>query len=463
MVSTVDIADMFGEDVVHLHGNLYRVKRSRIRMAKSGLSVEGGKLVYGNPRWFVNKDGELEARGTESSKMDELKQSIRNSGLDNPIRLRPVDGDEAFLEIVNGERRFRCIEVLCESDEPCHDAAVGDKAPASEVYEWIDCRIEAMDDKTALGVALKANETSEIIGDSASFYVVKMMRDSGHDDQEILRATGKSLSWLRETDRIMGLDEESLDHFHNDRITRKAAIQLALIENAEERIAILEKIVEMARGRKESKVSSFDKVARKAEEEGELAAEASALAEQQGDEEESDRLAEKGRKAKERAAKARKESEKAASKPAKADVRDIKSVSGKMAEEEEESEETPDSEDSSAMSEYLDVIAQIIESGGFDEDEESLGLDLGALSAVHGVLGAILAGEEDVMSVLSCHCALQVEQVEEEDEEEDEEDSDDSFGESDAFGESDTDEDAEEAVAELESEFRGASFEEEYD
>lgn len=461
MVSSVDIAEMFGEDVVHLHGNLYRVRRGRIRMAKSGLSVEGGRLVYGNPRWFLNKNGELEARGTESSKMDELKQSIRNTGLDNPIRLRPVEGDEPFLEVVNGERRFRCIESLCASNDPCHDASVGDTAPASEVYEWVDCRIEAMDDEVALGVALRANETSEVIGDLASFHVVKMMRDSGHDDQDILRATGKSPSWLRETDRIMGLDEASLDHFHNDRITRKAAIQLALIGNAEERLSILERIVEVARGRKESKVSSLEEAARKAERDEEVASAAAEVADEHGDEEESGRLREKSRKAKERAAKARKESEKAAAKPAKADVRDIKSLVESADDEGKVDSDSDDpSESSGILSEYLEVIGRIIESGGFDDEEESLGLDLGAMSAVQGVLGAILDGEEDIMSVLSCHCGLP---VEEDEENEDDEDEEEFGGDEEAFGESDADDDAEEAVAEFESEFRGASFEEDYD
>jgi hypothetical protein len=72
MTTTTDkILAIFGEEVRHLHGNLFRVKREKIKLAKSGLSVEDGELVYGNPRWFTNKKGQPEAKGIEKSKMEE--------------------------------------------------------------------------------------------------------------------------------------------------------------------------------------------------------------------------------------------------------------------------------------------------------------------------------------------------------------------------------------------------------
>ena len=448
MIGSVDIPGMFGDDIVHLHGNLYRVRRARIQLAKSGLSVEAGKLIYGNPRWFTNDDGELEARGTDSSKMEELRASIQSSGLDNQLRLRPVEGEECYLEVVNGERRFRCLATLCESDDLCHDSASGDKAPASAVYEWIDCRIEVMDDKAALAVALKTNETSEVIGDLASLHVVKMLRESGHDDQDILRATGKSLSWLRETDKIMALDEVCLGHFRSDQITRKAAIQLALIKNTEERLNLLERIVEVAQGRKAARIKDLDRTVENAEAESDIADTASHLASLAGDEEESKDLAVKSGKAKEKAHNARKEREKVASKPAKADVRDIGKAKGPKP-----------LAHGTIKSEYVELIGQIIENEGFDDEGESLNLDLGLLSAVLGVLEAIMEGEDDAMSVLSCHCALEdIEDVQESEEDEDSEDEEGEDTNEDGYGESIADEDADEATAEDESEFRTVGY-----
>lgn len=456
MASSVDIVAIFGDDVIHLHGNLYRVRRERIRMAKSGLSVENGKLVYGNPRWFVNKSGKLEARGIESSKMEELKFSIKNSGLDNPIRVRPVEGDVYHLEIVNGERRFRCINDLCDSEDKCHSPDSKSKLPASDVFEWIDCRIEVMDDKAALGIALKTNETSEVIGDLASLQVVQTLRDAGYDDQEILCSTGKSLSWLRETDRIIGLDEVCLDHFEKDQITRKAAIQLALIENAEERLSILEKIVGIARDRKSNQLDSLHKKVEKADEDHFVNEANAEIAAENGESEKAEILSAKSKEAKKRGDKARDEHGKAESKPPKADVRDIKKARG-----EKSSKKRGDSS-GVLVSSYIDLVEQAIQSEGFDEDGDSLGLNLETLASVLGVLCAITEGEQDVMSVLVANCSLELSE---------EESFDDDDGENDSLEEGEEQVESDELYSEFseeddappdeEMEFRGAGFNEE--
>lgn len=403
-----DIAEVFGKDVEHLHGNLYRVRRSRIRIARAGVSVDGGCLVYGNPRWFTNKRGELEARGVESSKMDELKASIQNSGLDNPIRVRPMMMGGDFLEIINGERRFRCIESLCENGAKCHDSSTGKKSPAGEVYEWVDCRVEQMDDREALSVALKTNETSEVIGDLASIEVVKALRASGYDDQEILKATGKSVSWLRETDRIIGLDETCLDHFQSDQITRKAALQLALIENAEERIELLEQIVGIARGRHDSKLRQLDRQIEEAEENEIINTAAAEVAKKIGDEGQARKLAAESAKAKSRVEKARGEREKATSKGPKADARDIKKAKGRPP----KGVKQAGADHGATISSYMKMIESILASEGFDTAGDSLGVDLEILTAILGVLGAIMDGDAEPMDVLQANCPIMVEEDE---------------------------------------------------
>lgn len=461
MKIAIDVAEMFGEDVRHLHGNLFRVRRSRIRMARAGLAVRDGRLVYGNPRWFMNKEGSPEARGLESSKMEELRLSIQNSGLDNPIRLRPVEGDECFLEVVNGERRFRCIESLCDTDADCHDSAVGDKAPASEVYEWVDCRIEELDDREALGIALKTNETSEVIGDLASIQVVKTLRDAGYDDQDILIATGKSTSWLRETDRIIGLDEVCLGHFESDQITRKAALQLALIENAEDRIAVLESVVDLAKRRHESKLSKLGRNLQKAEAEEEVTAAAAKVAMEIGDEDEASELQANSRKASKKADKAREEHGKASSRPAKADARDVKKVS---------SPKKAPQPAVSLVAEYLEMIESVIANEGFDSEGDSYGIDLDALTTVCGVVRAIAEGEEEIMDVLATHCPLPMDEeiaeetdddeiIDEDSDEDSEDDEEEMDEEQDSY-----DEDYEaETPPELEKEFQQDSRHYEYE
>lgn len=397
------ISEIFGADVQHLHGNLFRAKRSRIRLAKPGLSVEDGKLVYGNPRWFVNKDGNPEAKGVEKGKMEELSNSIQDEGMENPIRLRVKEnGKKSYLEVVNGERRYRCLESLCEKNVPCFHPESGDQMHAAELYEWVDCRIEFMDDEMALRCALKPNETSEIIGDLASINVVKTLRDSGFDDQEILRATGKSVSWLRETEKIIGLDEVCLGHFENEKINRKVALHLASIDDAEDRIALLEKINESAMARHAERMTDLDRKISRSEMDIECQEVAAQLAEQEGDDEAAEEHKEKAAKAKKKKDDGLKERKKLSSKGSTATSKDLEAAS----------KSAKPLSHNKIQSVYMDLIDQIIAADGLDENGDSLGINLEFLSAVAGVLAAIMSGNREAMEVLTEHCPLVMDEEE---------------------------------------------------
>lgn len=441
------ILEIFGDDVQHLHGNLFRAKRSRIKLAKAGLSVKDGKLVYGNPRWFVNKDGDAEAKGIEKSKMEELRNSIQDEGLENPIRLRVNEGKKSFLEVINGERRFRCLEELCERDVPCFHPESGEQVSAGELYDWVDCRIEFMDDEMALRCALRPNETSEVIGDIASINVVKTLRNSGFDDHEILKATGKSISWLRETDKIIGLDEVCLEHFQDDKINRKVALHLAAVEDAEERIALLEKINESAMARHIEKLKQADMKISKAKMEVECQDAAAQMAEEDGDDESAKEHVEKAEKAKKKMEAGTKEKKKIASKGATATSKDIENV-GKS-----EGNSAKPLSHNKIQSKYINLIQQIIDAEGLDEDGDSLGINLEILTAVSGVLSEIMSGNRDAMSVFIEHCPLIMddEEIGEEDAADSEQVSDEYTGDEEDSSEYEEEEEEEEEYEEEES------------
>lgn len=451
----MNIQKIFGEDIEHLHGNLYRAKRSKIKLARSGLCVENGKLIYGNPRWFLNKDGKPEAKGIDSVKMGELRNSIQEEGLENPIRLRVVNSNnEYFLEVVNGERRFRSIDLLCQNNSLCFDPESGDYKSGNELYEWIDCRIELMDDKTALRVALKPNETSENIGDHANLNVVKTLRSAGFDDQEILKSTGKSISWLRETDKILKLDDVCLEHHQNDLINRKVALHLAEIQDAQERLEILEKIKEVAEKRYFEKVKKIKEKKEKAEVDSEIEEASAKIAKNNGDEKSA---AEHAAKAEEAKTISKKKDEEIKKSSKKATSKDLMEVNKK----------TPLSLNKIEKF-YLSVIQSIIDNNGFDSEGNAYGLNMDMLVPILAVLQGIMDGNKDILEILNEHCAMSFdedvqEKIEEEDgivqdsseeeseeeyDDDDEEDDDDDYEE-----ESEVDYEEEEIDDELEREF----------
>lgn len=455
--SNARISEIFGDDVQHLHGNLFRARRGLVKLANSGLSVQEGKLVYGNPRWFVNKSGEPEAKGIEKGKMEELRNSIQDEGLENPIRLRVKEGKKNFLEVINGERRLRCVEQLCERDVPCFDAESNSQRPASEMYEWIECRIEFMDDEMALRCALKPNETSEVIGELASLNVVKTLRDSGFDDQDILKATGKSISWLRETEKIIGLDEVCLGYFENEKINRKVALHLAQIEDAEERIATLEKINEAAMARHSEKIKQAEKKVSNANKDQECQETAAHLAKKSGDDEAAEQHIEKSKKAKKRAEEGSNERRKLSGKSATATSKDLESVS----------DVSKPLSHNKIQSLYMDLIEQIIESEGIDESGDSMGINLELLKAVAGVLSAIMSGKKEAIDVIAEHCPLVMDEDElaeisdEDDQDEVEEDEDEVVDEEEAEVVDEIDED--DTPIELEKEFEEAAVNDDED
>jgi len=246
MVSDLSkLVEVYGEDnVQHLDSNLYRVRFSTIKLANAGLIAENGKIVYGNPRWTKGPKGKLVARGiwgasgelqkVEIKKMEELRASIQQEGLENPLRVRPVEIDgKNLFEVINGERRHRSIADLRKNKLNVVDPFTREERPATEVYEWVHCRINLMDDETALQLSLRPNDTGEAIGDVASLEVVRTLRNCEKSDDEILQLTGKSVTWLKEADDLLALDDETFRALQNQEINRRVALKLAEIEDLE--------------------------------------------------------------------------------------------------------------------------------------------------------------------------------------------------------------------------------------
>jgi hypothetical protein len=308
-----DFSELLGEEnCVHLHGNLYRVRRECIEYAEPGITVENGGVKFGNPRWVKNSKGKPVARGLETAKMNRLKDSIQKEGLENPLRLRVLDdedGESITLQLVNGERRFRSIDLLAKDQTECVDPATGKTLPADELFEWVDCRINRMSDLDAIRMSLRPNETGESIGEVAAMEVVRAMRETDADDEEIMRVTGMSITWLRETDRLLKLDEDTRTALQTDNINRKLALKLATIKDTNERIARLEKCCQSAVERLAEREAALNEGAENDQAEAEINEAAAALAQAEGDGDEAEQAKKKAAAAKKRADKKREEAE----------------------------------------------------------------------------------------------------------------------------------------------------------
>ena len=130
--------------IQHIERDLYRVRLDEVKFAEGS---ESEALSFRNPRCIL---GSTNPKGFSREEMTELREAIRTEGLKQPILLRWIEIDgERNIQCIGGERRCRCIRKLVADNEQCWDAAEETFKPAAELYQYVDARINNLDDASA--------------------------------------------------------------------------------------------------------------------------------------------------------------------------------------------------------------------------------------------------------------------------------------------------------------------------
>ncbi len=133
--------------------------------------------------------------------LEELAQSIRESGLIQPVTVRELDD---YYEIIAGERRFRaCIKAG---------------------YEKIPCYILTPTEEQAAQMALVENVQREDLSaiEEARSYV-QIMRQAGLTQEKLAEKIGKSQSAVANKIRLLNLPEEIQEGVVEGKITERHA------------------------------------------------------------------------------------------------------------------------------------------------------------------------------------------------------------------------------------------------
>ena len=223
----------------------YLIDPLELLFADGGFDPESDTLEYHNIRHALS-DRKLVGAGLERPKMLELIERIRTEGLlQSPICRWYKDG----VQVVDGERRTRAIHKLKADNAECWDKDSKQFVPAKELYSKIEVSIRDMTDEEALKINFSASESGEKFGEGAIVAYCKILRQWGKSDKEIIDLTGYSIEWLRQTDKLMGLDEKSFLALSNNKITRELAGDLLEIEDMDVRLAELDRRIEAAEKR----------------------------------------------------------------------------------------------------------------------------------------------------------------------------------------------------------------------
>ena len=288
------LSDFRLPDGVKLMGGVEHMVRHSVIKFAGVLSAKNLKdqPLFWNPRWteIPGSADKLTGNGLSEEDMSRLREEIRTQGLMFPLQCRwfPYQNHRTetpkCIQLVDGERRFRSINKLLESNAECYDRVTDKFLPAKKIYEWVPCSITEMTDDKALHIALIGNDTSAQISHGATIALVRRLKDTGRSDQDILVITGRSPDWLCKTLKLVALADEDPEIFSalcKQEISRTVAKGLHEIKDPKMRKRAFRAAVSTMQG----KLNELKLSLEHNEQEKEVAETLAEYAEQAGDEE----------------------------------------------------------------------------------------------------------------------------------------------------------------------------------
>lgn len=151
--------------------------------------------------------------------LEELKESIVEKGILEPILVRPKDG---FFEIIAGERRFRAAQMAGNTQVPCIEFDIPDNE--------------------ALEISIIENIQRKNLDIFEHAFSLKSLSDIyGYTHQEIAKKLGKSRVTVTELIRITDLPPEVLIRCQDLKIESKTFLtELVKLDDSVKMIAVLD-------------------------------------------------------------------------------------------------------------------------------------------------------------------------------------------------------------------------------
>ena len=158
----------------------------------------------------------------DDDKLQELKKSVKEQGILQPILVRPADNDT--YEIIAGERRFRAAG-LCGLTE-------------------IPCIVRNLDDTTTLEVALIENIQRQNLNplEEAKTYK-ELMEKYSYTQSRLAEKLGKSRVYVANTLRLLSLPDALKKSVMDGSLSAGHGRALLQLGNDKDRTALAEKII----------------------------------------------------------------------------------------------------------------------------------------------------------------------------------------------------------------------------
>jgi ParB-like chromosome segregation protein Spo0J len=362
------------DGVRHIEGDLYEVDVSLIQPA------DDTDANFCNPRHYF-EDGEEVGDAFEDEEMEELFNDVKERGIRFPLECRweKDEDDEHFIQLVDGERRLRCAERLELKTVLCH------------IHE-------EMSDEEAEKVAWRSTETARNFSENAQAHWVRRKRAQNYTDKQILNITGRSGQWLFQMDKLGGLDDVCFHAYCEGKIGLRVALDLADMENEEERIALCEETIKEGIRVFEFQGEKLKKAEDRAEDKVETAQATATAARLLGDKEAEDEAEQDLADAEEHLEEAKAATEAHDKSKPQGKTKQLRQAAKKLGVDGKVSQFVGKVK----IKKCLDKIEAAIKNDGVDpdSDEEELLGEIEDLRLVRKVIQAFLAGEHDIVKIL---------------------------------------------------------------
>ena len=175
---------------------------SDIKTSKEKISISSIVPNKNQPRKLFEKEA-----------LDELKNSIKERGIIQPLIVRKSDDQEDKFELIAGERRWQA-------------------AQSAGLHEVPVVIIEA-DNLKSLELAIIENVQRKDLNpvEEAESYN-NLIQNFGYDHEKVSQFIGKSRSHISNSIRLLSLPEKILDLIRNNKISQGHAKVLVGLENA---------------------------------------------------------------------------------------------------------------------------------------------------------------------------------------------------------------------------------------
>lgn len=246
--------------IINVVDNIHKVSVNIIETESTEIQSTEESLRFLNPRGLQLQEEQV--IGFTKQNMQQLKDSIRDHGMVNPIIARMKEDNKIY--VVEGHRRLRAVKELIDEDAPCFDVNSGKNVPAKELYSMVLVRLydKSFTDEDCYKLSFTEDKTKVHFGQGAEIRFVHHCMMMGTDDQSILEMLCNTPEWLRETKNLIRLleeDEQIINAVFSDRINRTAAKNLSQVTDWTERREIFKEAMQEAEIDCVAKIEKFKK------------------------------------------------------------------------------------------------------------------------------------------------------------------------------------------------------------